>query len=87
MTTKNQFSALDALIDHLRLKGVVAFKGLMPGGEFVVELALLPNAPEKPFVEPKKTVDEILEPKKRGADGRTAEEQVDLYNVVLDAEE
>lgn len=76
---------LTALIDYLRSKGVVAYKGPL-GGNCGVELALLPSEPPKPEKEkPKKTVDELLEGKKRGADGLSAEQQEDLYGVVLDA--
>lgn len=78
--TKEDFKELDRLIDHLRSKGVLVYKaeGL--------ELTLLPDEPIKPVKEPKKTLDEVLEGKKRvGADGLTAEEQQELYNAVIDA--
>lgn len=80
--TASDFKELDKLIDHLRSKGVLVYKaeGL--------ELTLLPDEPLKPVKEPKKTVEEILEGgKKVGADGRTAEEQRELYNTVIDAPE
>ncbi len=92
---KSEFKALDALIDHLRSKGVAAFKGLH-SGELIelaaykadgIELVLLEHEPAKPEKERKKSVDEILEPKRKGADGQTAEQQEALYGVVIDAEE
>lgn len=53
-----------------------------------LELLLGPE-PVEPIKEPKKSLDEILEggKKRKGADGRTADEQTDLYGAVLDAEE
>lgn len=78
--TTNDFKELDKLIDHLRSKGVLVYKaeGL--------ELTLLPEEPIKVPKETKKSVEEVLEGKRRvGADGLTAEEQADLYNSVIDA--
>ena len=84
---KTEFKALDELIDHLRSKGVVSYKGPSYPFETTIELVLLPDEPMKPAKEPKKSVDEILESgvKKKGADGLTAEAQEDLYGVVIDA--
>ena len=89
---KTEFKALDEMIDHLRAKGVVSYKGstlerFPDGGREQIELVLLPDEPMKPVKEPKKSVDEILESgvKKKGADGLTAEAQEDLYGVVIDA--
>ncbi len=77
------FKELDSLIDHLRSKGVLVYKS----GD--LELTLLPSEPPKVEKERKKTVDEILEEgkPKKGADGLTKVEQLDLYGVVMDAEE
>ncbi len=80
---KAEFKKLDMLIDYLRSKGVSAYKGAL--GDAQVELLLLPDEPFKPEKERKKSVDEILEGKKKGADGLTAQQQEDLYGVILDA--
>lgn len=80
----SDFKKLDALIDHLRAKGVTAFKGQLDDAP--VELVLLPSEPPKPEPEKKKkTIEEKLEGAPRGADGLTAEEQDDLYGRVIDA--
>lgn len=82
----SNFKKLDALIDHLREKGITAFKGPLDDDGAVVELVLLPSEPPK--FEPekrKKTIDEQLEGPPRGADGLTAEQQEDLYGSVIDA--
>ena len=77
---KTDFKQLDALIDHLRSKGVVSYKA------DDVELVLLADEPQKPEPKVKKTVEEILEGGvKKGADGLTAQAQEDLYGVVIDA--
>ncbi len=78
---KSDYKELDGLIDHLRAKGVVQYKA--EG----VELTLLPDAPVKPEKEPKKKDKDEQAAKKKGADGRTAEEQRELYGRVYDAEE
>ncbi len=77
MTTS--FKELDKLIDHLRAKGVAAYKA--EG----IELVLLPSEPSKPVKERKKSIEERLEGNRKGADGLTAEQQEDLYGAVLDA--
>lgn len=88
----SNFKRLDALIDHLRAKGVTAFKGSIDFEQRtdrlddVVELVLTPTEPPKPEPEKrKKTIDEKLEGAPRGADGLTAEQQEDLYGSVIDA--
>ncbi len=87
---KTDFTHLDRLIDHLRAKGVVSYKGpslerFPEGGREHVDLVLLPSEPPKPEKERKKSVEERLEGVKRGADGLTAEQQEDLYGAVIDA--
>jgi len=81
----SDFKKLDALIDHLRAKGVTAFKGPLPDGDVPVELVLLPVEPMKDEPERKKSVEERLEGAPRGADGLTAEQQEELYGSVIDA--
>ncbi len=76
---KSEFKKLDELIDHLRAKGVLSYKA--EG----VELVLLPNEPAKPEKQKRKSVEEIIEGKKKGADGLTAEQQEDLYGAAYDA--
>lgn len=87
MKTIDPNKELSAMIDYLRSKGVVSYKGFLKdnSGPFI-ELVLLPDAPQVPEKESKKSKDEKVE-KKKGADGRTAEEQRELYGSVLDAEE
>lgn len=84
MSGKKQFLELDNLIDHLRTKGITAFKGDYPGG--TVELVLLPEEPFKAPKETKKDREEQVS-KRKGADGLTAEEQRERYGRVVDAEE
>lgn len=82
----SKFKKLDDLIDHLRAKGVTAFKGPLEEDGPVVELVLMPTEPPK--FEPekrKKTIEEKLEGAPRGADGLTAEQQEDLYGSAIDA--
>ncbi len=83
---KPDFKQLDKLIEHLRSKGVVSYKG--PDlDDAQVELVLLPSEPPAPEKDkPKKSVEERLEGVKRGADGLTAEQQEDLYGAVIDAQ-
>ncbi len=70
-------------IKMLREEGILQFKGELLGGTF--EVTLLPERPVKPEKEKKPDLD--APPKRRGQDGRSAEEQVALYGAVLDAEE
>lgn len=87
----SDFKKLDALIDHLRAKGVTAYKGSLDFAhaqdrlDDQVELALLPVEPMKDESERKKSVEERLEGLPRGADGLTAEQQEELYGSVIDA--
>ncbi len=90
---KADYKELDDLIDHLRSKGVVQFKGDYGdynsdiGARKYADLTILPDAPVKPEKEPKKKEKDEEVSKKKGADGRTAEEQRELYGSVYDAEE
>lgn len=80
----SEFKKLDALIDHLRAKGITAYKGQLDDSP--VELVLLPSEPLRPEPEKKKkSLAERLEGVPRGADGLTAEEQEDIYGRVIDA--
>ncbi len=81
---KTDFTALNALIDNLRAKGVAAYKGPFLEDGFI-ELALHQDEPLKPEKAKKKSVEEQIEGVKRGADGLTAEQQEDLYGAVIDA--
>ncbi len=73
---------ITAAVKLMRKLGIVSLK------LSEMELVIGPE-PEKQVKEPKKSLDEVLEggKKRKGADGRTAEEQTDLYGAVLDAEE
>ncbi len=79
--TKKEKEDLSEQIEFLRSEGVLVYKaeGL--------ELTLLPNKPAPPVKEKKRSAEEAFEPKKKGADGLSAEEQETLYGVRIDAEE
>ena len=68
---------LGALIDFLRKKGVMHYSAAG------VTLTLLPEAPPEPV---KLEAPRNEEPEKRGRDGQTKQQQIDMYGRVMDAD-
>lgn len=66
------------IVERLRALGVVQFKAAG------LELTILPDAPTVAEVpEPSRAVEQ---PPKRGKDGLTRDEQIEMYGRVLDSE-
>lgn len=77
-------TSLEQLIDMLRTKGVVEFHGEWASAPVRIVLGPPPPLAATPDVQP---VDKPAVSGKVGRDGLTAEQQLEVYGCVMDAEE